>query len=532
MQKAPSTSAGHHADAGSPRVYRVVRILGAALVLGVLGLGITVLLDSRNDAWERAEQANANLAQALERDISRNMGVFDLSIQGTIEALRLPELAQVDGRVRRMALFDRSASAEYLGSVLVLSPEGDILASSSSDTPPALRLADRDYFRVHKERADAGLYLSLPFASRLRDGDPSIAISRRLDDADGQFAGVVVGTLRLAYFQERFGALRLGPGGSVTLFRTDSRVLARHPLREGDIGRDLSGSATLIQSMSAPSGHYMGTGALDGVERLYAFRRVAGFPMVINVAVAVDDVFAAWRGKALTIGTILVLLCTVLAMLWVLLHREMLRRRAAERRLGNVVEELAIAARTDGLTGLANRRCFDEVLERESLRSARERLPLSLILIDVDRFKIFNDCYGHQAGDACLQEVAKAVSQAILRPGDLAARYGGEELAVLLPNTEESGARHIAERLRLAVQGLGVVHEGNPPIGCVTISLGCATLVVSPRPDGASGKGLVAMADLALYEAKRGGRNRVVMAAGPLAASSTPDGQPRLSATG
>ena len=129
-----------------------------------------------------------------------------------------------------------------------------------------------------------------------------------------------------------------------------------------------------------------------------------------------------------------------------------------------------------------------------------------MLFIDIDRFKSYNDAYGHPAGDACLRNVAQAVMQAVGRPGDLAARYGGEEFAVILPETDERGAGTIAERLRRTVQDLAIRHRANPS-GCVTVSIGTATATLRTQVEGAA---LVRAADKALYEAKRFGRNRVV----------------------
>ncbi|MFC3126453.1 diguanylate cyclase [Pseudoroseomonas globiformis] len=173
--------------------------------------------------------------------------------------------------------------------------------------------------------------------------------------------------------------------------------------------------------------------------------------------------------------------------------------------------ELATQAGTDGLTGLLNRRRFDEVLRREWDRAAREGTALSLLMLDIDRFKLFNDRYGHPAGDGCLRRVAVAVAAAVRRPGDMVARYGGEELAVILPRTDAAGAASVAESVRAAVAAELVPHEGNPPVMVVTSSLGAAT--AEPRPGLAFGpEALVAAADGALYGAKRSGRNQVAMA--------------------
>ena len=163
----------------------------------------------------------------------------------------------------------------------------------------------------------------------------------------------------------------------------------------------------------------------------------------------------------------------------------------------NLEQKLAALAAIDGLTGLANRRHFDERLENEWARARREGTTLSLLMIDVDHFKKFNDRYGHPAGDACLKSVANVLAAQVRRPADLAARYGGEEFVVLLPNATNADAE-------------GIVHDMNLPSRQVTVSIGGAA--ADCRGNQAPCQSLIAAADRALYSAKENGRNRLVMA--------------------
>jgi diguanylate cyclase (GGDEF)-like protein len=180
-----------------------------------------------------------------------------------------------------------------------------------------------------------------------------------------------------------------------------------------------------------------------------------------------------------------------------------------------LTQTLQHAARTDALTGLSNRRHFDEFLHREWDRALRNRLPLSLLLIDIDHFKNFNDLYGHPAGDNCLRRVADVLGSAIRRPADLMARYGGEEFAMLLPETDRSGACHIAEVLIEKVNALQITHEASPSGAHVSVSVGVSTFDepdiaiddLQPTDSNGSGASLVAFADSALYDAKAHGRH-------------------------
>jgi len=191
--------------------------------------------------------------------------------------------------------------------------------------------------------------------------------------------------------------------------------------------------------------------------------------------------------------------------------------KRAEADLVSMTRQLEQLARTDALTRLVNRRGFDETVEREVARARRSGLPLSVLMIDLDRFKLFNDHYGHLAGDACLQKVATAVSSCLKRSTDVAARYGGEELAIILPETDSAGAAQVGEEIRTAVRALDLQHAASDK-GIVTISLGVASL------DALSGaedvRSLLLRADEALYLAKSGGRDKCVVWQPPAASLS------------
>jgi len=184
--------------------------------------------------------------------------------------------------------------------------------------------------------------------------------------------------------------------------------------------------------------------------------------------------------------------------------------RRSELELAEANRELSRLASLDGLTGIANRRIFDECLAMQWKAAHREGDAISLLIADIDSFKAYNDAYGHLAGDEVLKRVAKVIAGVARRPTDLAARYGGEEFVVLLPNTEGATALAIAESLVARIGGLGIPHSTSSVADVVTISIGVASLLPS-RGEFASSEALVAAADVALYEAKRGGKNRALL---------------------
>lgn len=178
------------------------------------------------------------------------------------------------------------------------------------------------------------------------------------------------------------------------------------------------------------------------------------------------------------------------------------------RKLDDANRALTRLSAVDGLTSIANRRCFDETLVREWRRAARKSSPISLLIADVDHFKDFNDGYGHQLGDECLKRIARALESCLRRSTDLVARYGGEEFAVILPETDQVGAREVAEAMRAAVEAAQFSHAFSPVANHVTISIGCAT-TIPERTDEMGYVGIIQRADQALYRAKRAGRNRL-----------------------
>ncbi len=198
------------------------------------------------------------------------------------------------------------------------------------------------------------------------------------------------------------------------------------------------------------------------------------------------------------------------------LRQAIKKRIAREKELEKLTIELQNANRKldklasiDGLTGLSNRRLFDETLKKESARMTREDKNLGILMIDIDNFKNYNDLYGHQAGDDCLKKVASTISETVYRPGDLAARYGGEEFVVILPDTDKEGIYEVAERIKQEIESLDIEHNDSPVADHVTVSIGVAVSKVKSKDDG---ERIVKLADQALYQAKKNGRNQTVIA--------------------
>ena len=251
-----------------------------------------------------------------------------------------------------------------------------------------------------------------------------------------------------------------------------------------------------------------GIDGFEACQQLKASTTTAEIPIIfITAATSVDS-----KVKGLTLGAVDYITKPfqheeVLARVKVHLQLRYLTHKVQEQAIAlrRANQELKRIANLDGLTQIANRRRFDENLKHEWQRLAREKQNLSLILCDIDYFKDYNDCYGHQAGDSCLRKIAKTINAALHRPADFAARYGGEEFAVILPNTPPDGALQVAEEIRSNVKVLQLHHERSKISTYVTLSLGVSSLIPCRE---SSIEELIAIADCALYKAKERGRDQ------------------------
>ena len=485
-------------DQPSPVLIWSATAIGLLVQLAVFaGIAFDSYRSTLHSSFEVAE----NIAALIEQDIGRNIELYDLTLQAVAEKVDDAEVMALPPRLKQMAVFDRSSNAPGLGAMVVLDKGGTIVLDSLSVTPRKGNFVDREYFEFQRDTPRPnGLYISKPFQARLQDGKWSISVSRRFNAADGSFAGIVSGTLKLEFLTGRVDSAALGKHGVATVFRDDGIVLVQSIPGNPNVGADWSRAEVVRRSRGTNAGTFSGEGSIDNIPRLFAFRKVEGFPLVVAAGIARNDVLVPWWFKVQLIATVFVAMVLSVVVLVAMFNRELRRRIAAEK-------GQAALARQDRLSQLANRLGFDEALSQAWRRALRERQPLSLVMIDADQFKQFNDSYGHPEGDKVLAAIGGAIGGAVRRPGDIAARYGGEEFAVLLPNTDTEGAMRVAETIRKQVAGMAITHELSV-YGVVTLSLGVATILPSKT---LSPQALVANADRALYAAKTGGRNRVCL---------------------
>ena len=488
-------------------------VLACAALIGVDGWRTW---QARERILDQAMTETGNMAQALARHAD------DIYKQADLVLRVLQEHIAEDGvepkslqRIHRQ-LTKQVNELPQLNGIFVFDQDGRWLVNAQQTLDTHHNNADRSYFIHHRDHADDLPYLGPPVQSK-STGVWIFTISRRITRADGSFGGVVLATLSFDYFKRYYENFDVGRRGAI-LFTLDTGVLLiRSTHGEVSTGQDISSTAIFRDHASKRdhgSVELMTHG--DGEQRINSFVRLPRYPMFMTVAVSTDELLTSWRHDAYVRMVGVLFLVGVLATMGRRLVRQIKRQARSEveavkarDKTDQLNATLVQLAMHDGLTGLANRRHFDRTISIELTRLAKESGPLALILIDVDHFKLYNDIYGHTKGDECLKQIAAAIGRSKRRGRDLAARYGGEEFAIVLPDCDVQGATALAHKLRQSIAELRLSHSGGRR-GHVSVSIGVAALDPVQAQD--SPLTLIENADQALYQAKHGGRDRIVTA--------------------
>ncbi len=481
--------------------------------LSLLAIQLWMTLRAREVQLDEAGRESANLAQAVAQHAYDSIKEADTVLVGLVERMETDVVSDLElARIHKL-LVTRVAELRQLHGIFIYASDGSWLVNSQQTLLSNMNNSDRDYFNHHRTHADRGPYVGPPVRSK-STGQWIVTVSRRINMPDGSFGGVALATIDMNYFRLFYERFSIGKKGAIFIANGKGILLLRRPFDESLLGRDLSQYPVFHDFLpKSPVGTAVIKSGVDGVTRINSYRRVEEYPLVVSAALSQDEVLAAWRLDAMmqsAVGGVLVLLIAFIG--YRVVRQIDLRGKSeaglveARNELELINETLARLANQDGLTGLANRRHFDQSLLAEFSRAQREDSSLGLVLIDVDFFKQYNDIYGHVAGDECLRKIGRVVGYSMRRPGDLAARYGGEEMVVLLPGTDMQGALAVAEGVRQAVQSLGIEHSGNL-LGVVTASVGVAAFM--PKHLKNQAVELVEVADTALYKAKASGRNQV-----------------------
>ncbi|QXI20127.1 sensor domain-containing diguanylate cyclase [Pseudomonas iranensis] len=492
------------------------RLTPRALSLSLIGFVLLVCLSLiLATAWqivqssgERVDAAKitvSNIVLAAEQQARDTMLQADNTLRDLAERVA-HDGSGPDQQERLAKLMARQVNdIEGVQGLFIFDAQGNWMANSFSEGLQTKNNGDRAYFRYHREHDDQSIHVGSIVESRTT-GDMVIPISRRIQTADGAFAGVALATVPVSYFQSFFKRMAVDDEGVIFLALDNGELLARRPTVAALMTTNLSKGEIFSRYLpESDSGTAVIKSIVDGIERIYAYRRLAGLPIVAAAGVSYEHVFAPWWSYVYQSVALVGSIILALAILGSLLYRQIQQLLVAEYELKIIRKELEVIAHTDGLTSLANRRSFDLAMDKEWKRATRNQTSISVILLDIDLFKQYNDHYGHLSGDECLVRVASVIAANVNRPGDFAARYGGEEFIVLLPETELAGAVMVAENIRLSLLNANIQHLASP-FGIVTISSG---VVSTSGTLGESPKEFLIKADQLLYAAKSQGRNRV-----------------------
>ena len=480
-----------------------VRAATVLACLVLLGVWAWLEIESHESALAQSEQESLLLSGSLAQNADDTFLMADVALAALERSIDTQARTRRDLGIVSTDMASLVERVPRLQELAYFAEDGQQLASSATFTTTGRNDSRRDYFRHHRQSADRGLWIGPPI--KLGSGPNRVmTASHRINKPDGSFGGVVVATINVGYFTNFFATFETGEDLRINLIAFDGTLMARYPRSEKVIGFAYPQTPEFRAMLYGPSeGTRRFSSPIDGVEILGAYHHLSSRPLLITVDARREAVLAPWRRGLFVRVPVVVVLAGLILLVGMLMARAAERRQAERLRLTEL-------ASVDALTGLANRRTFDAILSAEWDGRNASDAPLSLILIDIDRFKAFNDTYGHLAGDACLELVAATVRNAAPVSQDHVARYGGEEIAIVLPRTAAAAAVASGERIRAAVEALAVPHNGSPD-GLLTVSIGVSS---AHGPGSANDPAaLVAAADQALYRSKALGRNRV---SGPL----------------
>ncbi len=491
---APNRSEGLLTLAGSLRLFVVMVCMALAAAYGYYEYS------TREALLSKAENDAVLLAGSLGQHAQDTFEMVDVLFTGTTARIVISDLSLADLYSIDEALAAQLRQAWRIRSIMAFDETGRQFISSQPQVRDWFDISQIDAFAYHASHTGTDLRLGSPVKSPSA-GDWIIPVTRRLDKPDGTFGGMLVATIRVDYFTGFYKHLGKRSNAIISLLSEDGVLLSRYPLIENMIGRNVARDLWDSDVRKKAEGTLRFFSPVDSVDRVYGFSKSSDYPLVLFVGLSRDTVLVGWLRDAM------LHLIGVAGLIGLFAFMGMKLAKLVGLRQSSAIE-LARQARTDGLTGVMNRRSFDHAFPEAWMWASTSRKPLSLLLLDVDQFKAFNDTYGHPAGDTCLKLVATTISEALYRPQDRVARYGGEEFAVLLPDTKEAMAMIVAERIRSAIMNLKIAHKANGDCPVLTVSIGITTHQ-PPHETHVTMDEMLSDADRALYKAKLLGRNQV-----------------------
>jgi diguanylate cyclase (GGDEF)-like protein len=471
--------------------------LGNLLVALIVSSAAWVSLDNaRRGDEDAARQTAQNLAASLSSEVGAELRLLDNALTTIAERYGRAR----DDEAREAVLTEMlSAQRELLDQVWALrvaDEHGRLVQGVERGAPTDVSGRD-DFVQASATRETI---LSEPFFSKV-SGRWVISVARSLHRIDGRFAGVMIASVSSEHFADLFGAMELGQSGAIAM-RTSQRLrlVARHSVFEPRSTKGLGEttvSDALRQSLAADEerGAYITRTALDQVERFTAYHRVRGYPLIVFAGLSTSEYLVPWRHQAAELWCLVAVLILAIMAISVHLYRRQVRERAARLAADSM-------AFRDALTGLPNRRLFEEQLASAQAASLRGNTAVSVAYLDLDGFKPVNDLHGHDAGDRVLQEVARRLQDAV-RGGDVVARLGGDEFALVLPASGTvAAARAVLQRCLSEIERPIELDDGQ--VVHISASIG-VVIAQGAQPTSE----LTRNADAAMYAAKRAGKGRI-----------------------
>jgi diguanylate cyclase (GGDEF)-like protein len=484
-----------------------------ALSFGVmLAVGAGLLVSQlRRNALDNSGQELQRLALVLADQAERTFEAVELVQESLVERLKTDGVKSPEQFRQRMTglaahedMLNRIHGLPQLDALIAVDADGSLLNFSHFWPPPTVTLADRDYFKALKTNTALTTYFGEPVTNR-GTGTLTQHLARKVTGPEGQFLGLILGAVELAYFERLYESLSLGNDTSILVRRDDGRLLARFPTVDARNGPQFNPVEPFsdMRRSGQRSSLLQRTSSVDGQERLMAFRLLQRYPLVVGTTKTVWSALTEWRQQTSYLIGATVLLELMVLSLGLLMARHMRNQRTlSEEHAGRLRAEadaqLGYMAQHDALTGLPNRLLFRTRLQEELIRS-RRGAPFAVLCLDLDGFKDVNDSLGHPVGDVLLQAVTVRLRQET-RETDTVARLGGDEFAIIQAGAEQPAAAiALAERLvaRLAEPFDLDIHQV-----AIGVSIGIAML----PGDGEGADIVLKNADLALYRAKGDGR--------------------------
>lgn len=469
----------------------------------VVATALEIFLDYR-DTEQRSYETATDITRVVERQTRDTITYVDHSLEAVSNLLRAPGgLAAIRQPNTWKVLRAYCTTLIGCNAIGVIDANGKVITQTRNIDADIHDVLDRVYFQ--RAKASGGRYIDTAIVSRLPGSPILFTISKPVYSPQGELLAVVaigMETSQLTSFYSLFG-FSVAP--TVAVYKGDGGLVARNPGMDKYVGRSNAKSKIFTTLLPiAPFGPFDSLSPIDGKRRLAAYRSLPDLDLVIFSGIERPAAFAPWKARtmrrlAIVAGVLLLTWSALFAAYRVIAEQSLLRKE------NRYLDDLVFR---DPLTGIGNRRLFEQTLKRDWGKHCRSGASLSVVLIDVDYFKSFNDHYGHQAGDECLRAVADALQESLHREGDLVARYGGEEFVAVL-DCDHEGAALMAERMRHQIESLQIHHACSEISSVVTASFGVASTQNTRMQNAET---LLAAADDALYAAKKSGRNKVLSA--------------------